>query len=138
MSPKGRSRVTPRAAILFLMALVIIGLSVEPARDAWRKRQEAAELEKTLAAERQESRDLNEETARLNTDAYIEQQARQQLGLIKPGEEAFVIVPPKVEKKPVADAKRKPKTEPKKTTQDKTEGPSLWDRVVTFFKAIWE
>ena len=137
MSPQARFRVTPRAAILILMALTIIGLSIEPAREAWRTRQESIELTRRLAAEKSESGSLSNEVARLDTDAYIEQQARQRLGLIKAGEEAFVIVPPKQEKPAPQQADAKPAT-PKPQPKPKAPEPSWWDRAVKFVQGLWD
>ena len=57
-----------------------------------RARQEYDQLADTIARLRAENARLREEAHRLSTDpAAIEEIARRQLGLIKPGEKVFII-----------------------------------------------
>ena len=69
-----------------------------------KKREEYRTLEGTLVRTRSENARLREEARRLKEDpAAIEEIARRELGLIKPGEKLFIIkdISP-------ADARRKP------------------------------
>ena len=62
-----------------------------------RARKEYDQLAATIAKQRHENARLREEARRLNEDpAAIEEVARRELGLIKPGERVFIIkdVPP--------------------------------------------
>jgi cell division protein FtsB len=57
-----------------------------------KKRQEAHALDQALAAARSENAQLREEADRLKYDpATLEDRARRDLGLIKPGEKLFII-----------------------------------------------
>lgn len=125
----GNLKVTPRAIILVVLILLLIGLNVRPIREIYRQARETRQLERQLGRLRSENEDLRTEVERLNTDAYIEQQARARLGLIKPGEKAYVIVPPRQEKPP---PQKKPAAKAK-PEQDK----SLYQRISEFFKSIW-
>lgn len=70
-----------------------------------KKRDDYRALEQTLARTRAENTRLREEARRLREDpAAVEEIARRELGMMKPGEKLFIIrdVPP-------ADARRTPK-----------------------------
>ena len=57
-----------------------------------RARRQAEELAATIARQRAENARLREEVRRLNEDpAAIEEIARRELGLIRPGEKVFII-----------------------------------------------
>ncbi len=61
-------------------------LAMLQARETYR------ELEESLAALRAENADLRDEAKRLREDpAAIEELAREELGLIKPGEKLFIL-----------------------------------------------
>lgn len=126
-----RGKVTIRGVLLIAAALALIVTAVAPARQLLRQRAEIDRLEKTLAQVKETNEQLKEETQRLNTDAYIEQQARERLGLIRPGEEPFLVVPPKQEP-PKADKQ----AEVKKKAEEKKVDKSWWQAVVDFFKGL--
>lgn len=130
MAGLGNIRITPKAIILVVLVLLLIGLNVRPIQEIYRQSKEAAELEKDLKTLKSENEQLRTEIERLNTDAYIEQQARARLGLIKPGEKAYVIVPPKQEKPPAPPKKTTAKTKPQ---QNKT----IFQRFYEFLKRLW-
>ncbi len=149
---------TPRAIILVILAMFLIGLSIAPARELLRQRKELNNLEQELAAIKGENQNLRDEVERLNTDDYIEQQARARLGLIKPGEKAYVIVPPKQENQKSQEEKSLDKSGEntdestanddstnKKSEKDEssksskpTEKKGFLDTIYDFFKNIWE
>ncbi len=130
MAGLGNLRITPKAIVLAVLVLLLIGLNVRPIQEIYRQSKEAAELEKDLTSLKSENEQLRTEIERLNTDAYIEQQARARLGLIKPGEKAYVIVPPKQEKPPAPQKKSTVKTKPK---QQK----NVLQRFYDFLKSLW-
>lgn len=127
---KRRLKLTPKATLLLLMVAAVLALSINPARELWRQWQEMRRLEADLGTLRTENEKLRRELERLKTDAYIEQEARARLGLVKPGERAYVIVPPKQESpKPQAQSQKSQKKASKKTIWQK-----IWDSVSSFFK----
>ena len=82
---------------VLLLAVVVGGimfLFLWPAR-TWLEQSRAmstAERRQTVLS--QENALLRNRVAQLRSTAYIEQVAREQYGLVKPGEKAFVILPP--------------------------------------------
>jgi cell division protein FtsB len=128
---KARGRLNLKGLLLFLAAAALLVLTIAPARQVLRQRDQIAALEKQLNSIETQNDDLREETERLNTDAYIEQQARLRLGLIRPGEEPYMIVPPKqtAPSREAAPAPKKPET--------KKEKPSWWETIVEYFSTIF-
>ncbi|MDQ7849010.1 MAG: septum formation initiator family protein [Armatimonadota bacterium] len=59
---------------------------------AYRLRREAARLEGQIQTLRRENAQLREEIRRLHTPAYIERLAREQLGLVRPGEIPVILI----------------------------------------------
>ena len=80
--------------ILFIGAVLLLdGLVGEKGLvEMLKKRQEYRALEQSLARVRAENARLREDARRLNEDAAaIEDLARRDLGLIKPGEKLFIV-----------------------------------------------
>ncbi len=129
MAGKPRKRLPLRTFLLFAAAAAILFLTIAPAREVLRQRAEIEDLSVELNNIKTQNNDLRLETQRLNTDAYIEQQARERLGLIKPGEEPFLLVPPKqAPPKPAAKPAVKPKTKPA--------AKSWWQQIIDYFEAL--
>ena len=86
----------PGLLILFLLpTLAYAGYSVA---DRWYQSFLLAQEEEALRVEigelRRENLRLQAELVRVRSDQYVESVAREQLGLIKPGDRAFVLVGP--------------------------------------------
>jgi cell division protein FtsL len=62
--------------------------------DTYQIRREAARLERERDELRRQNAQLREEIRLLNTPEYVERIAREQLGLVKPGEVAVILVAP--------------------------------------------
>ncbi|MFD9433764.1 septum formation initiator family protein [Streptomyces sp. NPDC060002] len=98
-----RSRLTGRAALLALVLCTLIVALAYPMRQYVSQRADIADLEreKQQAAERVEQlRDLK---ARWQDDAYAEQQIRQRLHYVLPGETGFVVIDPDAARQSRAD-----------------------------------
>ena len=83
-----------QALLLFIAAVIVVDALVgEQGLFAMLKaRRQAEELAATIARQRAENARLREEIGRLNDDpAAIEEVARRELGLIRPGEKVFII-----------------------------------------------
>lgn len=125
-----RGRLTWKGAVLLVLAAGLLFLTIAPARQVLRQRAQIADLERTLVSVKGENKNLREETGRLNTDAYIEEQARLRLGLIKPGEEPYMIVPPKQQ------TSQTPAPAPK-TAKKPAAKPAPWyQQVINYFNSL--
>lgn len=79
------------AVVIFVGVVVAFGTST---LEVYRLEREAAELEWTKHQLQEQNALLHEEIKQLYTPAYIEKIAREQLGWVKPGEIALLIVHP--------------------------------------------
>ena len=89
-----RTRRIVQAILLFIAAVIVVDALVgEQGLFAMlRARRQAEELAATIARQKAENARLREEVERLNDDpAAIEEVARRELGLIRPGEKVFII-----------------------------------------------
>ena len=85
-----RSRITVRAVVLAAVVLVLgVAVSV-PVRQLLAQRAEITQLERQVAALESGNRALREEVQRLRDPAELERIARACLGMVRPGEIAFV------------------------------------------------
>jgi cell division protein FtsB len=92
--PAGRNQKLVRWLLLFVASLIVVdGLVGERGLLAMlRARHEYDELAATIARQRMENARLRDEAKRLTDDPRtIEEIARRDLGLIKPGEKLFII-----------------------------------------------
>ncbi len=128
-----RGRLTWKGAVLLILAAGLLFLTIAPARQVLQQRARIADLQRTLDSVKDENKTLREETDRLNTDAYIEEQARLRLGLIKPGEEPYMIVPPKQEAPKAAAPSAK--TAKKSTAKPKQQ--PWYEQVVEYIKSLF-
>jgi cell division protein FtsB len=81
----------------FVASLVVVGvlfLFVFPGRTYLDQRRSLAAAHARLRVLGTESAVLEQKAARLHDDREIERLAREQYGLVKPGEEAYAILPP--------------------------------------------
>jgi cell division protein FtsB len=107
----------------FLATLVVVFagitlLAVFPARTYFAQRQHLASASERVVVRCKENTELSDRVKRLHTDAEIERLAREQYDLVKPGEEAYAILPP--------PASEKPKAAPKPVVKD---DPGFWSKV---------
>ena len=89
----GRVRLTPRAAILAAIVLVLATATVVPLRQYFAQQAQMEALERRVDALQEERDRLQREIERLRDPEYLERLARVCLGMVRPGEIAFVTVP---------------------------------------------
>ncbi len=89
-----RTRVSGLLAIATLAAVVAVAAGIFPWRQIIDQRTSIELAEEKLEALRAENRLLAEEVAALSTDTEVERLAREQFGLVKPGEVGYVVVVP--------------------------------------------
>jgi cell division protein FtsL len=83
-----------KAALAVVIAAVILTLVGLRSLDVYRLDREAARLAALKRNLQQQNAILREEKKLLHTPEYVEKIAREQLGLVKPGEIAILIVTP--------------------------------------------
>jgi cell division protein FtsB len=88
-----RARLTARATILLAIVIGVLVLSVAPARMYFEQQAELAHFRHEAAVLERKNGALAARAAQLRDRTFLERLARQCLGMVKPGEVAFVVVP---------------------------------------------
>ena len=115
-----------RAAWPLMVSVVVVGilfLAVFPTRTYLGQRQDMDAAEQRLEVLKAENHRLAARVQKLDTDAEIERLAREQYSLVKPGEEAYAILPAPKAAEPAA-------------APEPEDDPGFWSRVwddVTFW-----
>jgi cell division protein FtsB len=89
-----RSPLTPRTAVLALVAAGLLASAALPMREYVNQRREIAELEQAQALTRDRVAELEAEKQRLQDPVYIAAEARRRLHFVLPGETAYVVLAP--------------------------------------------
>jgi cell division protein FtsB len=93
----------PRVLVVLLCAVAVIGvlfLFVLPGRTYLAQRRSLSAAVARAGALGRANDQLDQRIKQLQTDAEVERVAREQYGLIKPGETPYVILPPTAPSKP--------------------------------------
>jgi cell division protein FtsB len=98
-----RSRLTGRAALLALVLCSLIVALAYPIRQYVSQRAEIADVERQREQARERVEQLRDLKARWRDDAYAEQQIRQRLHYVMPGEIGYVVIDPDTSKQARAD-----------------------------------
>ncbi|MFC5217662.1 FtsB family cell division protein [Streptomyces coerulescens] len=114
-----RSRLTGRAALLALVVCSLVVALAYPIRQYVSQRAEIADLQREKEEAAQRVEDLRDIKARWQDDAYAEQQIRQRLHYVMPGETGFIVVDP--------DAAKKSRTD--QSAADRPWYANIWDGV---------
>lgn len=105
------------AVVATLVGIGVLFVAVFPTRTWLAQQRELEATERRLAVLTDENAELAALVQRLNTDAEIERLAREQYNLVRPGEEAYAILP----------SPRPPRPAPAPPPPDAERG--LWARV---------
>jgi cell division protein FtsB len=120
-----------RALWPLLASVVFVGVlfaGVFPTRTYLAQRASISHAEKQLDVLGEQNKDLERRAKELQTDAEIERLAREQYNLVKPGEEAYAVLPPPSQAgQPAADT---PAPEEKK---HRNLAQKAWDAVTGLF-----
>lgn len=81
-------------AVILLSALALTVSGVFPFRQLIEQRRSVEATQQQLTALEEENRQLDADIAALSTDEEIERVARDQYGLVRPGETGYVVVSP--------------------------------------------
>lgn len=98
-----RSRLTGRAALLALVVCSLIVALAYPMRQYVSQRSQIADLERQQQQARQHVEQLRDLKARWQDDAYAQQQIRQRLHYVMPGETGYVVIDPAAVKPSLTD-----------------------------------
>ena len=88
-----RMRATPRASILLFAVFLAVVFAVAPMRAYLHQRAELSDLQHQADLLEQQNTALERRIADLNDPATLERLARECLGMVEPGEIAFVPIP---------------------------------------------
>ena len=86
-------KVTPKAAILSVVLMVLLLYMMVPLRSFLEQRARLADLRQQATTLQQQQARLLNQIAELQDPDYLQRIARECLGMVRPGEIAFVIVP---------------------------------------------
>ena len=88
-----RVRLSPRGLLLLVAVSLILVAAIAPARNLIAQRAQLAHLhQQTIQLQRQNDA-MQARVTQLGDPAYLEKLARECLGMVKPGEVAFVTIP---------------------------------------------
>ena len=88
-----RVRVSTRAAVLLILVLTVLTFAIAPLRALLVERDQLDRLEQQAQELQRQNAVLEDRILQLQDPAYLERLARECLGMVDPGETAFVTVP---------------------------------------------
>jgi cell division protein FtsB len=94
---ENRRRLPGWLALATLVAVVVTAAGIFPFRQIIADRRSVSLAQEKLLALREENGRLENEVAALSSDVEVERLAREQFGLVMPGEIAYVVVSPEGE-----------------------------------------
>jgi cell division protein FtsB len=95
--------------VAVLLVLGLFGaMAIEPTRQLMAQRERIAGMAQELGRVERSNRRLEARVRRLRDPDFIEQRAREQVGLVRPGEVTYVVMPPSRER---AGRRRVPRAE---------------------------
>jgi cell division protein FtsB len=97
---RDRSRFTARGAILAIIVTALLLYLVVPLRAYMAQRDHLGQLERQTKVLEQQNGMLQLKIQQLHDPAYLERIARECLGMVKPGEIGFIVVPKSGEAQP--------------------------------------
>ena len=95
VSLPGRSRpkFTPRAAVLAVVLIALLMYMAVPLRQYLDQRSRLAHLERQTELLQKQDTQLQRRVRQLHDPDYVERLARECLGMVRPGEIAFIVIP---------------------------------------------
>jgi cell division protein FtsB len=91
--PSRTPRLTFHGSVLVMTLVALLLMAVPPARQFYREQSQMKAAQQRLAALKRDNAQLEGQLARLKDPAYLERLAREELGVVRPGEIGFVVVP---------------------------------------------
>ena len=116
----------PQAVILLLILCLAGAMAIEPTRQLLEQRERISGMTQDLRDLRSSNRHLDKRIERLNDPDYLEQQAREQIGLVRPGEVTYRVMPPARSERGASRGKKGA------TTPVEEHSPSWLERLASF------
>ena len=98
----------PQMVVVILVLGLVGAMAIEPTRQLIQQRDRISSMSSDLTEVQAGNERLAEQIARLKNDDYIEQRAREQIGLVRPGETTYVVMPPSKTHDPTRKERTKP------------------------------
>src|SRR5687767_14778152 len=86
--------VGPQIVVVLLVIGLFGALLIEPTRQLLEQRERIAGMASDLEKIDRSNERLEDRIARLNDPDFLEQRARTQVGLVRPGETTYIVMPP--------------------------------------------
>ena len=113
----------PQMIVVALLVGLAAAMAIQPTRQLLAQRSRIEQMTEELRRVERSNERLEAYVVRLNDPDYLEQQARAQLGLVRPGETSYVVMPPQRRDK---HRKHRP------GAREKTAPPGFIERVFDF------
>lgn len=81
-------------AVIVTLSIIFLITIALPLKNFFQQRNEITRVQASIAQQEQKKEELQTEIEKYHSKAYLEEQARNRLGVIAPGETAFRIVDP--------------------------------------------
>jgi len=101
-APRGGVKVTARAAVLLVIVMLLAIALYYPVHLYAQQRGQIATLQHQTDMLTKQNESLTKEVSKLRDPLYLQELARECLGMVKPGESLFVVVPRGGAPKPAA------------------------------------
>lgn len=107
--PARGPRLTFHGSVLVMTLIALLLMAVPPARQFYREQAQLQSAEQKLSTLKRDNARMEDQLKRLKDPVYLEKLARQELGVVRPGEIGFVVVPDNAKpKQAAAEAKSAP------------------------------
>lgn len=116
---------TVRSVMLFVVILVAFVVLAPTVRAYLTQQEQLRDLNDQIAAAQDRTTSLQASIDRWNDDAYVQQQARDRLGFVMPGETPYVVVDPETV------------TGEEPASSDET-GPVVMPRTGPWYLTVWD
>jgi cell division protein FtsB len=110
--PRGRLGVAPQVVAVVLCLGLAGAMVLTPIQQLLRQRDRIDAMSAELAQVQERNRALRERMEQLKNPDYLEQQARAQSGLVRPGEIGVVVMPPSRQAQKAKAERRRAQHEP--------------------------
>jgi cell division protein FtsB len=92
--PRLNLGIGPQVTVVVLVVVLAGAMAIQPTRQLLAQRARIAEMSEELRRTQTANSELEAYIDRLENPDYIESRARSELGLVRPGETTFVVMPP--------------------------------------------